>query len=129
MREPVGQGGLGVGLDLAVRDMADPAALDADHAPASAGQRGVEAEDDHDRKPLPFRGGVGVGAVEVARGRWPPPPVPPLKGRGDRFTPVSPSPRRGSRERKRTRMKSVSTANPDCSLVLEANTINTHQTI
>src|SRR3546814_20624140 len=63
--------------------MADPAALDADHAPASAGQRGVEAEDDHDRTPLPFRGGVGVGAVEVARGRWPPPPAPPPKGRSE----------------------------------------------
>src|SRR3546814_3128293 len=85
MREPVGQGGLGVGLDLAVRDMADPAALDADHAPASAGQRGVEAEDDHDRKPLPFRGGVGVGAVEVARGRWPPPPAPPLERKSTRL--------------------------------------------
>src|SRR3546814_11463603 len=90
MREPVGQGGLGVGLDLAVRDMADPAALDADHAPASAGQRGVAAEDDHDRQPLPFRGGVCVGAVEVPRGRSPPPPPPPLKRPALRIPPPPP---------------------------------------
>src|SRR3546814_8937717 len=43
-------------------------------------------------EPLPFRGGVGVGALGVAQGRWPPPAAtsqqagksrcPPLKGRG-----------------------------------------------
>src|SRR3546814_3664715 len=47
MREPVGQGGLGVGLHLPVGDVADPAALDANDAPAGATERRVEAEDDH----------------------------------------------------------------------------------
>ena len=46
IREPVGQGGFGVGLRLPVGDMADPAALDADDAPAGATERGVETEDD-----------------------------------------------------------------------------------
>ena len=36
-------------------------------------------------KPLPFRGGVGVGLVLIPQpraGKQPPPPTPPLKGRG-----------------------------------------------
>ena len=33
-------------------------------------------------KPLPLRGGVGVGSRTLAQGRWTPPPTPPLKGRG-----------------------------------------------
>lgn len=46
MREPVGQRSLRVGLHMPVGDVADPAALDADNAPAGATQRGIEAEDD-----------------------------------------------------------------------------------
>ncbi len=34
-------------------------------------------------KPLPFRGGVGVGSIDLAQGCGTPPPAPPLKGRGE----------------------------------------------
>jgi len=35
-------------------------------------------------KPLPFRGGVGVGTLgKNSLGGWSPPPAPPLKGRGE----------------------------------------------
>src|SRR3546814_13844676 len=47
IREPIWQGGRGVGLHLPVGDVADPAALDANDAPAGATERRVEAEDDH----------------------------------------------------------------------------------
>ena len=46
MSEPVGQGRFRVGLYLPVGDMTDPAALDADDAPAGTTERGVETEDD-----------------------------------------------------------------------------------
>lgn len=44
--QPVGQCRFRIGFNLTVGDMADPAAFDADDAPASAGQRRVEAKDD-----------------------------------------------------------------------------------
>lgn len=36
-----------------------------------------------DKKPFPFRGGVGVGPVTSPVSLQPPPPAPPLKGRGE----------------------------------------------
>src|SRR3546814_2072294 len=64
MREPVGQGRLGVGLHLPVGDVADPAALDADDAPAGATERGIEAEDDHR---FPFVSSVVEAPIRPAR--------------------------------------------------------------
>src|SRR3546814_2286143 len=64
MREPVGQGRLGVGLHLTIGDVADPAALDANDAPAGATERGIEAEDDHR---FPFVSSVVETPIRPAR--------------------------------------------------------------
>ena len=51
---------------------------------ADAGRKLAERWERMVQKPLPFRGGVGVGESPTSQAsRQPPPPTPPLKGRGE----------------------------------------------